>query len=151
MDKSVCWMTNIIMYHKKLDGRGAMCGWQRLSKYNGVAPSECARVCAVLCMCVLSLQAILLMFPAVNPLLGYLLYKAAKWLACMKKSCLKCFCAHIHCPQYKDSEGVWEGDERKQSKGERHSYRNTNIYREKERDIEREEGGSVVEGALCDG
>lgn len=30
-------MTNIIMYHKKLDGRGAMCGWQRLGKYNGVA------------------------------------------------------------------------------------------------------------------
>lgn len=49
------------------------------------------------------------MFPAVNPLLGYLLYKAAKWLAGMGKkikSCLKCFCAHIRCPQYKDTERV---------------------------------------------
>lgn len=89
-------MTNIIMYHKKLDGRGAMCGWQRLSKYNGVAPSECACVCAVLCMCVLSLQAILLMFPAVNPLLGYLLYKAAKWLACMKKKVVSSASVHIY-------------------------------------------------------
>lgn len=47
----------------------------------------------------------------------------------VKKSCLKCLCAHVHCPQYKDSDCVWDGDERKQNEGEGHRYRNANIYR----------------------
>uniref|UniRef100_A0A3B3CT60 Uncharacterized protein n=1 Tax=Oryzias melastigma TaxID=30732 RepID=A0A3B3CT60_ORYME len=42
-----------------------------------------------------SLQAILLMFPAANPLLGYLLYKAAKWLACMKKLSQVLLCTYV--------------------------------------------------------
>lgn len=50
-----------------------------------------------------------------------------------KKSCLKCFCAHVHCPQYKDSKCVcvWDGDKRKQSEGEGH--RSTTIYRGRKR------------------
>lgn len=66
-------MTNIIMCHKKVDDRGALCGWPRLSEYNECGAFACVhvRVCQ-LCMsvCSISLQAILLMFPAVNPLLG---------------------------------------------------------------------------------
>lgn len=62
-------MTKAIMYRKKVDDRGALCGWRRLSEYNEYGVFVCVyKLC--MSVCSISLKATLLMFPAVNPLLG---------------------------------------------------------------------------------
>lgn len=78
-----------------------------------------------------------------------MLYKAAKWLAGMKKkSCLKCFCAHLHCPQYKDTECVWEEDERETVK-ERGTDTETQISTEGKKETERRKKQAAGRKEYC--
>lgn len=128
-------MTNIIMYPKKVDDWGALCGWPRLSDYNecGVFARGCvchAQVCVPyhckpFCWC------FLLLILSLGSCYIKLLSGLPVWKK--KKSCLKCFCAHVHCPQYKDSECVCGMGMRGNRAKERGTYRNANIYRGRKR------------------